>query len=93
MAKLTWARLVQDFPVEKILLPRLVGLALEGPAKKIYEEVSALQLSSNSEELWEFLRTRLYNHSQCSEVKSHLGGHLLTPVRDCIHSTLTGTLG
>jgi hypothetical protein len=29
----------------------------------------------------------------CSEVKSYLGSHLLTPVRDCIHSTLTGTLG
>jgi Zinc knuckle/Retrotransposon gag protein len=64
MAKLTWDRLVQDFPVEENLLRRLVGLAFEGPAKKIYEELSALQLSSNSEELWEFLRTRLYNHSQ-----------------------------
>jgi hypothetical protein len=30
---------------------------------------------------------------KCSEVKSHLGSHLLTPVRDCKHSTLTGTLG
>jgi Zinc knuckle len=64
MAKLTWDRLVQDFPVREHLLRRLVGLAFEGPAKKIYEEVSALQLSACSEELWEFLRTRLYNHSQ-----------------------------
>jgi hypothetical protein len=51
-------------PFRRETFRRLVGLAFEGPAKKIYEELSALQLSSNSEELWEFLRTRLYNHSQ-----------------------------
>lgn len=63
-AKMTWKRLVQDFPVEPHLLRRLVGTAFGGAAKKVYEEVAAQNLSATAEKLWEILGAKLYNPSQ-----------------------------
>jgi hypothetical protein len=61
---MTWRGLVQDFPVCSELLRRLVGLAFSGAAKKIYEEVSASNLSATADELWDLLESKVYNVSQ-----------------------------
>jgi hypothetical protein len=50
-ARMTWLRNVQDFPVRPELLRRLVGVAFRGAAKKVYEEVSAANLSATADEL------------------------------------------
>jgi hypothetical protein len=63
-ARMTWRRLVQDFPVRSEMLRRLVGLAFSGAAKKIYEEVSASNLSATSDELWDLMEAKVYNVSQ-----------------------------
>jgi hypothetical protein len=63
-ARMTWRRIVQDFPVRPELLRRLVGVAFSGAAKKIYEEVSAANLSATADELWDIMETKLYNVSQ-----------------------------
>jgi hypothetical protein len=64
MARMTWNRLVQDFPVEEKVSRRLVGLAFSGAAKKVYEEVAAMNLSASANELWDILGTKLFNQSQ-----------------------------
>jgi hypothetical protein len=61
---MTWHRLVQDFPVRSELLRCLVGLAFSGAAKKIYEEVSASNLSATADELWDLMESKPYNVSQ-----------------------------
>jgi Retrotransposon gag protein/Zinc knuckle len=63
-ARMTWRRLVQDFPVHPERLRRLVGLAFSGAAKKIYEEVSASNLAATSEQLWDLMEAKVYNVSQ-----------------------------
>jgi Retrotransposon gag protein/Zinc knuckle len=63
-ARMTWRRLVQDFPVRPEMLRRLVGLGFSGAAKKIYEEVSASNLSAASDELWNLMEAKVYNVSQ-----------------------------
>jgi hypothetical protein len=50
-ARMTWRRLVQDFPVRYELLRRLVGLAFSGAATTMYEEVSASNLSATADDL------------------------------------------
>jgi hypothetical protein len=64
VARMTWRRLFQDFPVRSEMLRRLVGLAFSGAAKKIYEEVSASNLSATSDELWDLMEAKVYNVSQ-----------------------------
>ncbi len=49
--KLTWDRLMQDYPVDPEVQRRLVGLAFEGAAKRIYETITAVNLSARAEEL------------------------------------------
>jgi hypothetical protein len=63
-ARMTWKRLVQDFPVRPDYLRRLVGVDFGGPAKKIYEELSSRNLNADADELWELLEQKLYNVSQ-----------------------------
>jgi hypothetical protein len=63
-ARMTWRRLVQDFPVRSELLRLLFGLAFSGAAKKIYEEVSASNLSATADELWDLMESKVYNVSQ-----------------------------
>jgi hypothetical protein len=36
-SRITWLRVVQEFPVRPELLRRLVGVAFSGVAKKVYE--------------------------------------------------------
>lgn len=55
---------MQDFPVDPDVQRRLAGLAFEGPAKRIYETVVAVNLSATAEELRELLRGKLFNESQ-----------------------------
>jgi hypothetical protein len=62
-ARMTWRRLVQDFPVRSEMLRRLVGLAFSGAAKNIYEEVSASKLSATSDELWDLMEAKVCNVS------------------------------
>jgi hypothetical protein len=63
-SRMTWGRLVQDFPVRSELLRRLVGLAFSGAAKKIYEEASASNFSATADELWDLMESKVYNVSQ-----------------------------
>jgi hypothetical protein len=63
-ARMTWRRVVQDFPVRPELLRRLVGVAFSGAAKKVYEEVSAANLSATADELWDTMQLKVYNVSQ-----------------------------
>jgi hypothetical protein len=63
-ARMTWRRLVQDFPVRSEMLRLLVGQAFSGASKKVYEEVSASNLSATLDELWDLMEEKLYNVSQ-----------------------------
>jgi hypothetical protein len=50
-ARMSLRRLVQDFSVRSEMIRRLLGLAFSGASKKIYEDVSASNLSATSDEL------------------------------------------
>ncbi len=54
-ARKTWKRLLQDFPVRKHHQRRLVGLAFEGAAKRIFEDAASTNLHATAEELWGIL--------------------------------------
>jgi hypothetical protein len=63
-ARMTWRRVLEDSPVRPELLRRLVGVAFSGAAKKVYEEVSASNLSATADELWDAMELKVYNVSQ-----------------------------
>ena len=57
-------RIAQDFPIRPELIGRLVGVAFNGAAKNVYEEVSAGNLSVTAIELWDAMEAKIYNISQ-----------------------------
>ena len=63
-ARKTWQRLRRDFPVSSAVERRLIGLAFEGTAQLVFEEVAAENLGAGAEDLWNLLAKRLYNASQ-----------------------------
>lgn len=61
---MTCDHFMQVFLVKAGMQRGLIGLAFKGTAKKIYKSNFAAHLSASAEELWELLRTKLFNEFQ-----------------------------
>lgn len=58
-----WDRLIHDFPVSVSTQYKLLPLAFEGDARKVYEEVANNFIGASISTLWELLERR-----RCNEV-------------------------
>lgn len=63
-ARMTWDRLIQDFPVHPLAQRRLVCLAFEGPTKRIYESTAATNLPASPNVLWDLFEAKLFYQSR-----------------------------
>lgn len=59
--KRTWDRLNNDFPITEATKKRLLPLALEGDARRVYEEVADFAVGLPTSNVWKKLEERLFN--------------------------------
>lgn len=70
-AKRKWDRLVRDFPISEASKLRLIPLAFDGDAERVFDDVSGENIGCTSDELWEHLQTRLCNDTHQSVLRDN----------------------